>query len=402
MANNKPKIRINRKSIDELDTSTNKETSNLADSFLEDSNPFTSPDLENEESSPFRSDHTEDLNDAENPFNQIDAESDIDVNEEPIDPDNPFGGDNYTSSNDDYSYTEPTYDPPSNSTTPNVDLIIDPEMPYFFVFGNSTAGKSAMLSGLLYYIQTSRIGQLRSLGLNDQAHHRKGDYALNQMTKKVRNGEFIAGTQTLDTTEFVFPTEINLEFEPTGKTNMPFCLLEMAGEDLREIELRDEGKSGGDFDARINAYLQHPDCNMKFICVVDADTPENSEDLINQFLRYAHKSGHTNNPVLITVNKWDKIADQYDSVKDFLEDKLPIITNLLFNQNRDMAYMKFSIGNVVSDGINGDTYKFQPEDSRKLLDWMYETATSESLYEKKATSALSNFIKSIKNIFSNE
>jgi hypothetical protein len=402
MANNKPKIRINRKSIDELDTSTNKEASKLADSSKEESNPFTSPDLENEESSPFGSDHIESVNDSENPFNQIDAEIEIDEDEEPIDPDNPFGGDNYTSSNDNYSYTEPAYDPSSNSATPNVDLIIDPDMPYFFVFGNSTAGKSAMLSGLLYYIQTSRIGQLRSLGLNDQVHHRKGDYALNQMTKKVRNGEFIAGTQTLDTTEFVFPTEINLEFQPSGKADMPFCLLEMAGEDLREIELRDEGKSGGDFDARINAYLQHPNCNMKFICVVDVDTPENSENLINQFLRYAHKSGHTSNPVLITVNKWDKVADQYDNVKDYIEEKLPILTSNLFDDNRDMAYMKFSIGDVVSDSINGDSYKFQPEDSRKLLDWMYETATGLSLNEKVETSALSKFIKSIKNMFSNE
>ena len=141
---------------------------------------------------------------------------------------------------------------------------------------------------------------------------------------------------------------------------------------------------------------------MKFICVVDVDTPENSEDLINQFLRYAHKSGHTSNPVLVTVNKWDKIADQYSSVKEYLEEKLPILTNNLFNDNREMAYMKFSIGDVISDEINGDTYKFQPDDSRKLLDWMYETATGESLYDKKATSTLSNFIKSIKNMFSNE
>jgi 50S ribosomal subunit-associated GTPase HflX len=141
---------------------------------------------------------------------------------------------------------------------------------------------------------------------------------------------------------------------------------------------------------------------MKFICVVDIDTPENSEDLINQFLMYVHKVGHTSNPVLITVNKWDKIADQYNSVKEYIEDKLPILTNNLFDDNREMAYMKFSIGDVVSDSLKGDTYKFKPEDSRKLLDWMYETALGESLNKDVKTSALSNFFKSIKNIFSNE
>jgi hypothetical protein len=394
MANNKTRIPLNRKSIDELDTNGKEETPIPKGSgSSEVPDPFSTPEIENNDSNPFDDEFTDVLDEPDSPFLN---------NEESSYTDNPFETDSQDYE-DDYDPVESPYDSTSiPTTTPDVDLVIDPNMPYFFVFGNSTAGKSAMLSGLLYYIQTSRIGQLRSLGLNDQAHHRKGDYALHQMTKKVRNGEFIAGTQTLDTTEFVFPTEINLEFEPTGKTNMAFCLLEMAGEDLREIELRDEGKTGGNFDARINAYLQHPDCNMKFICVVDVDTPENSEDLINQFLMYAHKSGHTSNPVLITVNKWDKIADQYISVKDYLEEKLPILTNNLFNDNRDMAYMKFSIGDVVSDGINGDSYKFQPEDSRKLLDWMYETATGQSLNEQVETSALNKFIKSIKNMFSNE
>lgn len=389
--NSKTKLPLNRKRIDEIDTDSKKEMTISSESeSRNDSNPFLDADLEYEKPTLF-DEVKEQVNSKENPFLEKD---DATYTE------NPFESNDEIFKTD--SSNNPTLEEPRTPISPNVDLVIDSDMPYFFVFGNSTAGKSAMLSGLLYYIQTSRIGQLRSLGLNDQAHHRKGDYALSEMTKKVRSGKFIAGTQTLDTTEFVFPTEINLEFEPNGKTNMPFCLLEMAGEDLREIELRDEGKAGGDFDARINAYLQHPDCNMKFICVVDVDTPENSEDLINQFLMYVHKEGHTRNPVLITVNKWDKVADQYNSVKDYLEDKLPILSNNLFDNNRDMAYMKFSIGDVVSDSINGDSYQFKPEDSRKLLDWMYETATGESLNEEVKKSALSNFFKSLKNIFSNE
>lgn len=383
--NSKPKIRINRKSIDEMDEETKKEIDLRS---MEDSSKASDPFTEFE----FETDSLP-LEDPKEPLSTSDAfespfeEKSDDLGQNPFDQEEDV-------------FEERSYEPIINTeealpyTTPNVDLVIDPNMPYFFVFGNSTAGKSAMLSGLLYYIQTSRIGQLRSLGLNDQAHHRKGDYALNQMTKKVRNGEFIAGTQTLDTTEFVFPTEINLEFEPNGKPSMPFCLLEMAGEDLKEIELKDEGKSGGDFDARINAYLQHPDCNMKFICVVDVDTPENSEDLINQFLMYIHKAGHVNNPVLITVNKWDKIEDKYESVKDYLEKKLPILTNNLFDDNRDMAYMKFSIGNVKSGSVGEkDTYDFNPEDSKKLLEWMYQTANGQSLNEEISTSILSKIKK---------
>jgi hypothetical protein len=219
------------------------------------------------------------------------------------------------------------------------------------------------------------------------------------MTKKVRNGEFVLGTRTLGSTDFVFPTEINLEFQPHGKQKMPFCLLEMAGEDLQEIELRDDGK-GGSFDERINAYLQHPDINMKFICVVDVDTPENSDDLINQFLMYVQKKGHTNNPVLITVNKWDKISGDYENVDEYVKKKLPLIHNILFDPNRKMSLMKFSIGNVVSDA-ELDRYEFKSDDSKKLLNWMYSIATGQSLDQEAKISPAKKIIDSIKKLFSN-
>lgn len=395
--NNKPRIPLNRKSIHEIkaENTKNSKTDSILDR-QEESNPFSQLNLESEDSIDAEQSNSSDIDTIDNPFSDTDLFSKQEnLLEGETSSENPFTAEEEVYAEEDKNDSfknDLILEPP----TPNLDLIIDPNMPYFFVFGNSTAGKSAMLSGLLYYIQTSRIGQLRSLSLNDQDHHRKGDYVLSQMTKKVRDGKFIAGTQTLDTTEFVFPTEINLEFEPDGKESMPFCLLEMAGEDLREIELRNQGKAGGNFDQRISAYLTHPDCNMIFICVVDVDTPGNSEDLINDFLRYIYKVGHTDNPVLVTVNKWDKVANQYDDVKDYLEKKLPILTNNLFDDNRTMAYMPFSIGDVKSGLDNEDTYNFNPKDSKKLLEWMYETAIGQSLSEKSEISILDK----IKNFFS--
>jgi GTP-binding protein EngB required for normal cell division len=385
--NNKPKIPLNRKPIHEIDAEEKKKRSS-SESVNEDSNnPFG--DTINKESISPESNTFFGVEDkaTENPFENLEDNSES----------NPF----ISSNIDNSSVTPERPESEVKPKSPDMDLVIDPEMPYFFVFGNSTAGKSAMLAGLLYYIQISRIGQLRSLSLNEHEHHRKGDYILSEMTKKVRKGEFIEGTQTLDPTEFVFPTEINLEFQPTGRKNMPFCLLEMAGEDLKEIELRDQGRRGGEFDERINAYLKHPDCQMIFICVVDVDTPANSEDLINQFLRYIHKIGHSTNPVLITINKWDKIAGEYNSAKEYLEKELPILTNNLFDDNREMAYMKFSVGTVFSkDGK--DAYNYEQEDSEKLLKWMYLTATGESLDQEVKKSKGQKLFKSFKKLFSNE
>lgn len=380
---NKTRIPLNRKDIDEIDSEyKNEETLETVKS--------------NEESN----------NKSKNPFDDDYSGSLFETNESPFETDelkNPFE-DNIKDNSNPFSANNSEYrevvdhEPQGEPVKPNLELAIDADMPYFFVFGNSTAGKSAMLSGLLYYMKTSRIGQLYSLSLNDQEHHRKGDYALVNMTKKVRRGEFIEGTQNLDKLDFVFPTEINLEFEPNIGAKLPFCLLEMAGEDLREIELRDEGRTGGTFDERINAYLLHPECQMIFICVLDVDSPEDSEDLIDGFLTYIQKIGHGESPVLISINKWDKVASQYDSAKDYVKQNLPIIENLLLNNSREMSYMSFSVGDVTTN--NGkDTYKFKPDDSKKLLEWMYETATGSSLNREVKQSVGKKIVNSIKNIF---
>ncbi len=398
---NKTRIPLNRKPIDEIDGNETKDiilnSKDQDDATLDksdiDSTPFQTTDVPTPEENPFAiEEDNDDINLEDNsPFTNTTFEDATSVN-------NPFTA-------EDIPDLVETIDEANSSTntsnSESIALEVDPDIPYFFVFGSSTAGKSVMLSGLLYYIQTGRIGILNSLSQNDKLHHRKGDYILSQMTKRVRDGKFIAGTKTLDATNFVFPTEINLEFQPHDKQSMPFCLLEMAGEDLSALELRDEGKFGGDFDERINAYLKHPDCNMNFICVVDVDTPENSEDLINEFLRYIRKIGHINNPLLITVNKWDKVAAQYEKVDEYIKDKLPILHNNLFDTNRDISYMKFSIGDVTSDPMKGDSYKFKPEDSKKLLNWMYSIATGQSLDKEVKKSFASSIINSIKKILTN-
>lgn len=376
---NKPRIPLNRKEIDELHSDNKNKGS------------FDTQKAPEESISPFEEDteftfHSEresfDTDGVENPFQE---EKSADT-----DPSNP----NFSEE----PYDTPSPEPDEMPKRPNLELAIDPETPYFFVFGNSTAGKSAMLSGLLYYIKTGRIGQLQSLSINDQVHHRQGDYIIGEMTRKVRRGEFIEGTQTLDRFDNTFPTEINLEFQPDHGPNMPFCLLEMAGEDLREIELRDQGRAGGKFDERINAYLKHPDCKLIFICVLDVDSPEDSEDLIDGFLTYIDKIGHDENPILISINKWDKVADKYDDARDYIKQNLPILETRLLNPKRPMAYMKFSVGDVqVSNGK--DTYKFIPDDSKILLEWMYETATGASLGQEVKKSVGGKTFKSIKNIF---
>lgn len=275
-------------------------------------------------------------------------------------------------------------------------LEIDPNRTYFFVFGAAKAGKSTMVQSLAWYLKAFANGQIESISSADKQNHRQGDYVLSEMIKNVKKGEYASDTRKLK--DEVLSTEINLLFKPENqkKPDFPFCILEMAGEDLQAIELQDFGKTGGILDKRINAYLKHPDCSMVFICTIDVEFPDKSEDFIDAFLDYARKLGHETNPILVTINKWDIVASQYTDGEHFLKEKTPIIYKKLHDPNRYFSYMPFSIG----EGIDNIHFKnHNKEDAKKLFEWMYEVSMGESIHVIKSPSILDNLFASLKSLF---
>ncbi|HAA17156.1 MAG TPA: hypothetical protein DCE41_37765 [Cytophagales bacterium] len=254
-----------------------------------------------------------------------------------------------------------------------VELVIDEDYTYFFVFGLTTAGKSAMLSGLIYYMDTARLGVLRPQG--GESHQKRGRYLIKRMRDKVRSGTFIEGTQTLNAQSANLVTEINLRFEPKHPKLPPlqFCLLEMAGEDLKEVEIQESG-DGGEFDDRIDAFLTHPDVELMFICVVDTDFPQRSEDAIRDFMDHLYDKGHQENPLLLTVNKWDKVSEEYgDDIERYLRENLPSVMNSLEDQQREhIAYLDYSIGEV---NVTENTFAYKDKDSKRLFKWIYKAAS---------------------------
>lgn len=277
-----------------------------------------------------------------------------------------------------------------------IELEIAPQTTYFFVFGLPAAGKSVMVSGLIHYLRAFSEGQVYPIGSADKNNHRRGDYVYAEMTKSVRKGEFVPRTVNLQDDQSL-STEINLEFAPSdvNKDKFPFCILEMAGEDLEKVRLKNFGREGGILDERINAYLEHPDCNIKFICVLDVDNPDDSQDLIDEFLTYARRLGHENNQVLLTVNKWDKVSDQYENVEQYLRNNAEILFKRLYDPEREYEFMPFSIGPVDAVG----RYGYQYQDSKKLFEWMYEVGIGEPLNEEKIPSPVERFISYIKKRF---
>lgn len=356
-----------------------------------------------------------DLNESEEskPLDEFNPFDEIDLEEEVFDSINPFGNDNditqeinfpsdsektsnHIESKKELNRKEnPIHEGESESKpSSNIELVVDPDTSYFFVFGATTAGKTAMMSGLSYYMKAISDGQLRTCSDETLTNHRTGEYVLQDMTRRVKKGEFVAGTGRLEKTDNVFPTEINLEYIPqdSNKYSMPFCILEMAGEDLQELNITDGGKGGGKLDERISAYLHHPNCSMAFICVVDSDKPNESEELIERFINYTHKIGREENPILISVNKWDKVKDNYNNdVNEYFKKEIPILNKITRDPDREYSKMGFSIGKTDD---SDSYYKYDHSDSEKLFKWMYECATGTSIDEVQPKSFFSKLFNS--------
>ena len=260
----------------------------------------------------------------------------------------------------------------------NNTLIVDPETTYVFVFGEGSAGKSVMMSGLIRYLDVhNEYGSLHGC-CDNSAEQKRGDKILDRMREKVSKGEYVDRTEDIDNTENIFSTEINLEFVPNDskKPTMPFCVLEMSGEDLKQIGPQHKGE----LDSRISGYLHHPDCNILFICVVDPNRPQEAERLINRFLDYTRSIGREENPILVSVNKWDQEKDKFNNdVNSYFKQNIPILNRSTQNSNRDYSRMGFSIGKEIDQ----NHYIYNPKDSEVLFKWIYKKATGEKIEETK-------------------
>jgi len=288
--------------------------------------------------------------------------------------------------------------------TSKIDLEIDSKIPYFFVFGMPSSGKTVMLSGLVYYFKTLAEGQISVLNSNDKENHRRGQWLLNEMKTRVRDGVFVTGTRAIQTDEFVFPNEIQLEYLPDDKKKptMPFCLVDMSGEDLAKVNFDEGGMSGGELDPRINSYLAHPECNLVFILAIDTDFIKESENLIDRFLDHVESLGHAEVPIIFTVNKWDRIQSDYDNVEEFFKLNLPLLERRRKDDRRETAILDFSIGKVEKSDLHKEgVYKYDAKDSRRLARWMYEVSTGYKMDQVMNESSLSNILRKIKKVFRN-
>lgn len=273
------------------------------------------------------------------------------------------------------SFSTPSQEQNIYADEEELTLNIDPDVTYFFVVGPPSSGKSTMMSGLVYYLRSRAEGRLKVLNSKDESHHVDGLELLEKMKQSVRKGEFMKGSKRM-VKKHTFPDELNLQFIPQDakKPSMKFSFVDMAGDDLERIMATKDGS----LNPRIQAYLDHPECNLVFIFTIDVNDTDNfSEDMIDRFLDHLDSVGHENNPVLFAATKWDKVKGSYDDVRDYFESELAVLNNVAKRAHRDVSIIDFTIGSTTKD--NTFTYDFK--DSERIFNWMYQLETGYSLKE---------------------
>ena len=255
-----------------------------------------------------------------------------------------------------------------------IDDIRHQDSNFVFFFGVSDAGKTVILSAILYYLAT----QEGSFGVKDGTENTKEALALfEDLYSYLKRGRFPART-TKDKV-----TRLDLVFTPNNKSikvgpiNLTF--LETAGGNHQEV--RKGGKYHGSIDAYLNASIP-----LYIIIVARFDTAANDDILIDSFFRLLQSKPNLKlYNVLLVISQWDKSGDNNapddNDVDSFVKTKLPLTNKRFDTFQFPVTY--FSIGTVEEHVvINEKTNKKEKIDiinpvdltsAKKLSYWLYQS-----------------------------
>ena len=225
--------------------------------------------------------------------------------------------------------------------------------------GFPQAGKSLLLSSLLYYARKGKDTLFRTNLVNDFPFD-KGRLAADQMVQYFDDGKIYSATEkgTLDL--------IGIDLSP-GKSKLPtldLAFLDLAGEDIKSIKTSE----GAVFTDKINAVLSGVKIDnspVVFVLITpfdpprkDDETAKNAHDredaLHYDFLNYLEKNQPEllkNSKFFITVSQWDKNLDANLDIETFLKEKRNSIYNYV--KNSTVVWGEYSIGKLLESTVDG-------------------------------------------------
>jgi len=227
--------------------------------------------------------------------------------------------------------------------------------------GFPQAGKSLLLSSLMYYARKSEDALFKTRLENDFPFD-GGRIVVDQMINNFDKGKLYDATAkgTLDL--------IGITIQPSKSKlpNLNLGFIDLAGEDIKNIKTSE----GSNFTDKINAIfngLKIDNTPIIFTLITPYEPAINSDETLQDahdredtlhydFLNYME----VNQPLLlrnskffIVVSQWDKNPNEKDNVEDFIRNNRPSIYS--FVKNSPVIWGEYSIGQLLVSKVNGIT-----------------------------------------------
>lgn len=258
--------------------------------------------------------------------------------------------------------------------------------------GFPQAGKSLLLSSLMYYARKGEDTLFRTNLVNDFPFD-KGRYAADQMVDYFNQGKLYQSTEkgSLDL--------IGIDIQP-AKSNLPtlnLAFLDLAGEDIKGIKTSE----GAVFTDKINAVfngIKIDKSPIVFILITpfepprkDNESSQNAHDredaLHYDFLNYIKLNQPallTNSKFFIVVSQWDRNENEQLDVETFIREKRPSIYNYV--KNSTVVWGEYSIGKLLESKIDGvqiqEIVRINYEYPSRFWKKLYHICTNKKLDQK--------------------
>lgn len=241
------------------------------------------------------------------------------------------------------------------------------ETNFVFIFGRSGAGKTAITASLINYLSTEcEHGNLVGIDNGD------GRRLLETIRNTIRDKRFP------DQTRIGSLTHIDIRFEPLkkSKSNLWITFLEMSGENLTAIELRDNTPS--QFPPNIDVFFKANNLSMIFVLVTSQQQANRDDALMVTFLDYiiGKDSRFQNSRLLLLVSQWDTFVGEIET-EEFIRTRMPL-TYARLRKNTN-AIRNFSLGRITMVDNFPRIQEYNGEPAEKVFHWIYETLTGKSL-----------------------
>ncbi len=235
---------------------------------------------------------------------------------------------------------------------------------YVFFFGTAMAGKSVILSSMLYYMST-QVGvlkpQYKSFNTED------AEILLDSFFEGIGQGHLPDRTTRDEVTRLELLLDPNNPSKKVRPVNLTF--LETSGENHAEILY------GKNYIVSIEDFLKRK-LNMSFIVVVAYDEAEEQDRYIDAFFNtlQRHKRELKNQHIIILISKWDKSGSSVpteEELEEFVSARLRRTWQRIETDGLTLSY--YSIGIVKQDERGIDTIeRLNLRSASILTDWLYE------------------------------